>query len=68
MEKKIRANIAYGNGDYHEAENCLLSFLFDYPHDKTGWEMLAKAREKLGKHDLAKCAYEMVKALEACSC
>lgn len=64
MERKIRANLAYSAGEYNEAEDNLISFLHDYPHDKTAWEMLGKVREKLGKKNLAMCAFEMVKILE----
>jgi predicted Zn-dependent protease len=64
MERKIRANIAYGCGKYEEAEEDLIDFLFDHPHDKTAWLMLANVREKLGKKALSECAFEMVRALE----
>ena len=64
MERKIRANIAYGMGKYEEAEENLISFLYDYPHDKTAWEMLGNVRAKPGKKALAECAYEMVRTLE----
>lgn len=67
MERKIRANIAYGEGKYIEAEENLISFLYDYPNDKTAWLMLAQVREKLGKKSLAECAFEMVKMLEGVS-
>jgi cytochrome c-type biogenesis protein CcmH/NrfG len=64
MERKIGANIAYGEGKYTQAESLLISFLHDYPHDKTAWEMLGNVRMKLGKIKLSECAFEMVKALE----
>ena len=64
MERKIKANIAYGMGKYEEAEENLISHLFDYPHDKTAWEMLGNVRAKLGKIKLSECAFEMVKALQ----
>jgi predicted Zn-dependent protease len=64
MERKICANIAYGCGKYQEAEQNLISFLHDCPHDKTAWEMLGNVREKLGKKSLSECAFEMVKILE----
>jgi len=64
MERKIRANIAYGNGQYAEAETELVSFLHDYPCDKTAWEMLGLVRERMNKKELSHCAFEMVKVLE----
>lgn len=64
MERKIRANLAYSAGQYEEAEQNLISFLHDYPHDKTAWEMLGQVRDKLGKKSLSMCAFEMVKILE----
>jgi len=64
MERKIRANIAYGNGEYSEAESQLVDFLHDYPYDSTAWEMLGLVRDKMNKKELSSCAFEMVKLLQ----
>jgi predicted Zn-dependent protease len=64
MERKIRANLAYGAGKYLEAEDHLLTYLHDYPFDSTAWQMLANTRLKLGKKELTQTALEMVKMIE----
>jgi hypothetical protein len=64
MERVIKANLAYGKGDFYEAEEHLLEHLYDCPHDKMAWQMLGNVRVKLGKLKLSECAFEMVKALE----